>query len=164
RRRRYPGDHRRHDRGPRSRGAVHAGLPGGEHDHERHHPGRPAGGVRQRGRPPGAGRLLRGGGDRPPAAPGASRRDRPGLHHGPHHIGIETFDDVAAQIAWSHHWIEAGGRLVRHSAPYRYVWPSELDLMAKITGFRLADRWAGWDQAPFTSDSPAQVAVFEKLT
>ena len=26
--------------------------------------------------------------------------------------------------------------------------------MAKITGFRLADRWAGWDQAPFTSDSP----------
>jgi hypothetical protein len=36
--------------------------------------------------------------------------------------------------------------------------------MAKITGFRLADRWAGWDQAPFTADSPAQVAVFEKLT
>ena len=82
----------------------------------------------------------------------------------PDHVGIETFDDVAGQIAWSHHWIAAGGRLVRHSAPYRYVWPSELDLMSKITGFRLADRWAGWDQAPFTSDSPAQVAVFEKLT
>jgi SAM-dependent methyltransferase len=82
----------------------------------------------------------------------------------PDHVGIETFDDVAGQIAWSHHWIVAGGRLVRHSAPYRYVWPSELDLMAKITGFRVADRWAGWDQAPFTSDSPAQVAVFEKLT
>ena len=81
----------------------------------------------------------------------------------PDHIGIETFDDVAGQIAWSHHWIAAGDRLVRHSAPYRYVWPSELDLMAKITGFRLAGRWAGWDQAPFTSDSPAQVAVFEKL-
>jgi SAM-dependent methyltransferase len=82
----------------------------------------------------------------------------------PDHIGIETFDDVAGQIAWSHHWIAAGDRLVRHSAPYRYVWPSELDLMAKITGFRLAGRWAGWDQAPFTSDSPAQVAVFEKLS
>ncbi|HZC63227.1 MAG TPA: hypothetical protein VE464_16435 [Streptosporangiaceae bacterium] len=81
----------------------------------------------------------------------------------PDHIGIETFDDVAGQIAWSHHWIAAGDRLVRHSAPYRYVWPSELDLMAKITGFRIAGRWAGWDQAPFTSDSPAQVAVFEKL-
>ena len=80
----------------------------------------------------------------------------------PDHVGIETFDDVAAQIAWSHHWIEADGRLVRHSAPYRYVWPSELDLMARIAGLRLRDRWAGWDRAPFTSDSPSQVAVFEK--
>ncbi|HYB17702.1 MAG TPA: class I SAM-dependent methyltransferase [Streptosporangiaceae bacterium] len=35
------------------------------------------------------------------------------------HVGIETFDDVAGQIAWSHHWIQARGRLVRHSAPYR---------------------------------------------
>ena len=60
----------------------------------------------------------------------------------PDHVGIETFDDVAGQIAWSHHWIAARGRLVRHSAPYRYVWPSELDLMATTTGFRLADRWA----------------------
>jgi hypothetical protein len=42
------------------------------------------------------------------------------------------------------------------------VWPAELDLMAKITGFRLRDRWAGWDQAPFTSDSKSQVVVFEK--
>ena len=80
----------------------------------------------------------------------------------PDHVGIETFDDVAAQIAWSHHCIEAGGRLVRHSAPYRYVWPSELDLMARIAGFRLRDRWAGWDRARFTSDSPSQVVVFEK--
>jgi len=81
----------------------------------------------------------------------------------PDHVGIETFDDVATQIAWSHHWIEVDGRLVRHSAPYRYVWPSELDLMARITGFRVRDRWAGWDRAPFTSDSRSQVAVFEKL-
>jgi hypothetical protein len=79
------------------------------------------------------------------------------------HLGIETFDDTAAQVAWSHHWIQVEERLVRHSAPYRYVWPSELDLMAKITGFRVRDRWAGWDQAPFTSASQSQVAVFEKL-
>jgi SAM-dependent methyltransferase len=81
----------------------------------------------------------------------------------PGHVGIETFDDPVGQIAWSHHWIESGGRLVRHSAPYRYVWPSELGLMARITGFRLRDRWAGWDRAPFTSGSDSQVAVFEKL-
>jgi len=78
------------------------------------------------------------------------------------HVGIETFDDPVGQIAWSHHWIEAGGRLVRHSAPYRYVWPSELDLMAKLAGFRLRDRWAGWDRVPFTAESQSQVAVFEK--
>ena len=80
----------------------------------------------------------------------------------PDHVGIETFDDVAGQIAWSHHWIGAGGHMVCHSAPYRYVWPSELDLMARIAGFRLRDRWAGWDRAPFTSDSESQIAVFEK--
>jgi SAM-dependent methyltransferase len=78
------------------------------------------------------------------------------------HVGIETFDDLVGQIAWSHHWIEADGRLVRHSAPYRYVWPSELDLMARLAGFRLRERWAGWDRAPFTSASHSQVAVFEK--
>ena len=66
----------------------------------------------------------------------------------PDHVGIETFDDVVGQIAWSHHWMEVDGRLVRHSAPYRYVWPSELDLMAQLAGLRLRDRWEGWDRAP----------------
>jgi SAM-dependent methyltransferase len=79
------------------------------------------------------------------------------------HIGIETFDDLVGQIASSHHWIEVGGRLIHHAAPYRYVWPSELELMAKLAGFRLAERWGGWDMAPFTSDSTSQVAVFEQV-
>jgi hypothetical protein len=35
--------------------------------------------------------------------------------------------------------------------------------MAKIAGFALRDRWAGWDRAQSTSDSQSQVAVFEKL-
>jgi len=82
----------------------------------------------------------------------------------PDHVGIETFDDLVGQVSWSHHWMEVEGRLVRHSAPYRYVWPSELDLMAQLAGFRLRDRWAGWTRAPFTSDSTEQVAVFEKVT
>jgi hypothetical protein len=45
---------------------------------------------------------------------------------------------------------------------YRYVWPSELDLMARFTGFRLRERWAGWDRSPFTFASPSRVSVFEK--
>ena len=79
------------------------------------------------------------------------------------HVGIETFDDLVGQISWSHHWMEVDGRLVRHSAPYRYVWPSELDLMAQLAGFRLRNRWAGWTEEPFTSDSVQQIAVFERI-
>lgn len=78
------------------------------------------------------------------------------------HVGIETFDDLVGQITWSHHWIQADGRLIRHSAPYRYVWPSELDLMARLAGFRVRHRWSGWDRVPFTGDSTSQVTVFEK--
>jgi SAM-dependent methyltransferase len=81
----------------------------------------------------------------------------------PDHIGIETFDDPVGQIAWSHHWMDVGDHLVKHSAPYRYVWPSELDLMARLAGFRLEQRWAGWNRSPFTAESVSQVAVFEKL-
>ncbi len=80
----------------------------------------------------------------------------------PDHVGVETFDDLVGQVAWSHHWMHVDGRQVRHSAPYRYVWPSELDLMARLTGLRLRARWAGWDRQSFTSDSTSQVAVFEK--
>lgn len=81
----------------------------------------------------------------------------------PSHVGIETFDNPVAQIAWSHHWMHVGGHLVRHSAPYRYVWPSELDLMARLAGFRLSDRWAGWDKSLFTAASTSQVAVYQKV-
>jgi hypothetical protein len=58
--------------------------------------------------------------------------------------------------------MEVEGRLVRHSAPYRYVWPSELVLMAVSAGLRLRDRWADWDRSSFTQTSTSQVAVFEK--
>jgi len=78
------------------------------------------------------------------------------------HVGVETLDDPVGQIASSHHWMAVDGRLVYHSAPYRYVWPSELDLMARLAGLRLRDRWAGWDRSPFTAGSGSQVAVYEK--
>jgi SAM-dependent methyltransferase len=80
----------------------------------------------------------------------------------PGHVGIETFDDTVDQIASSHHWMSVDGKFVHHSAPYRYVWPSELVLMGRLAGFWLRDRWEGWTRAPFTEESPQQVAVFEK--
>jgi SAM-dependent methyltransferase len=81
----------------------------------------------------------------------------------PDHVGIDTIEDVVGQISWSHHWMAVKGELVRHSAPYRYIWPAELELMARVAGFRLRERWADWNRSPFTSESVSQVAVFEKV-
>ena len=78
------------------------------------------------------------------------------------HVGIDTYDDPIGQILSSHHWTAVDGRLVRRSAPYRYVWPAELTLMGRLAGLRMAHRWAGWRKEPFTADSTNQVAVFEK--
>jgi len=78
------------------------------------------------------------------------------------HVGIDTLDDLAGQIQSSHHWWTIDGRPLQHSAPYRYVWPAELDLMARVAGLRLTDRWADWQRSPFTSESESQVAVFQK--
>jgi len=78
------------------------------------------------------------------------------------HVAIETFDDLVGQVTWSHHWMQVEGRLVRHSAPYRYVWPSELELMGQLAGLRLRDRWEDWHRGRFTSTSEQQIAVFEK--
>lgn len=74
----------------------------------------------------------------------------------PEHVGIETFDDLVAQVAWSHHWSAANGRLTHHSAPYRYISPFELVLMARITGFELEARWGDWNRSPFTSDNTSK--------
>jgi SAM-dependent methyltransferase len=80
------------------------------------------------------------------------------------HVGIDTIDDPVGQVMSSHHWTLIDGQWRQGSAPYRYVWPSELDLMARIAGFRLEHRWAGWDKAPFTGTSTSQVAVYQKAT
>jgi hypothetical protein len=43
----------------------------------------------------------------------------------------------------------------------RYVWPSELDLMAQLAGQRLRHRWGGWNRVPFTAASDRHVSVYE---
>jgi SAM-dependent methyltransferase len=80
------------------------------------------------------------------------------------HVGVETIDDLVGQITTSHHWMRVDGRLVTDSSPFRYVWPSELDLMGQLAGMHLVDRWAGWTKKPFTSDSTNQVAVYAKIS
>jgi hypothetical protein len=79
----------------------------------------------------------------------------------PTHIGFEEYD-VASQIAYSHHYWQLDGQWDTLSAPFRYVWPSELDLMARIAGLTLRERWANWNRDPFTSESTRHVSVWEK--
>ena len=81
----------------------------------------------------------------------------------PTHLGFDEYD-VASQIAHSHHYWVIDGVLETFSAPFRYVWPSELDLMARLAGLTLRERWNGWDRAPFTSASRQHVSVWEKRT
>jgi SAM-dependent methyltransferase len=80
----------------------------------------------------------------------------------PTHLGFETYD-CAAQIAHSHHrWLIDGERTMTFSSPHRYVWPSELDLMARLAGLRLLERWSTWNREPFTSDSRSHISVWQK--
>lgn len=79
----------------------------------------------------------------------------------PSHLGFEQYD-LAAQIAVSRHWWLIDGQLETFSSPHRYLWPSELDLMAKISGMILRERWSGWQREPFTSDSTMHISVWEK--
>jgi hypothetical protein len=77
-------------------------------------------------------------------------------------FGIDEFD-VATQGLVSHHLeLLPDGTVDRVSMPFRYVWPSELDLMAELAGMRLRDRWGGWDQEPFTNESRTHVSLWEK--
>ena len=77
------------------------------------------------------------------------------------HVGIDEYD-IATQGQWSHH-IEflPDGRVRRTSPPFRYAWPSELDLMARLAGMRLAHRWGDWDRCAFENESTKHVSVWQ---
>ncbi|HEV7650510.1 MAG TPA: class I SAM-dependent methyltransferase [Actinophytocola sp.] len=79
----------------------------------------------------------------------------------PGHLGFEEYD-FTAQLARSHHYWVVDGTLETYSTPHRYVWPAELDLMARLAGLTLHERWASWTREPFTGDSEAHVSVWRK--
>jgi SAM-dependent methyltransferase len=82
--------------------------------------------------------------------------------HSPGYVGYDRYTDLVAQQAMSHHFVADGSDVREHKTPFRYVWPSELDLMAKLADMSLRNRWAWWDRSPFTGDSPSHVSVWEK--
>jgi SAM-dependent methyltransferase len=83
------------------------------------------------------------------------------FYHVKDHLAFDTFDDPVGQVACSHHWRVIDGQVVRTSTPFRYLWPSEMDLMARLAGLTLRERWADWDRTSFGPESTKQIAVYE---
>jgi SAM-dependent methyltransferase len=71
--------------------------------------------------------------------------------------------DVVTQNFSSQHFYIVDGKLEAFPVAFRYAWPSEMDLMARLAGMRLEHRYAGWDRAPFTALSPSHVSVWRKV-
>ena len=82
--------------------------------------------------------------------------------HAPGYVGYDRYTDLVAQQAVSHHVVAEGSDVREVTTPFRYVWPSELDLMARLAGMSLRHRWAGWNRSPFTGESTSHVSVWEK--
>ena len=77
----------------------------------------------------------------------------------PDHVGFDEYDLVTQGLT-SHHYNPVRGDC--STFPGRYIWPSELDLMARLAGMELRERWADWDRSPFTAESTKHVSVWQK--
>jgi SAM-dependent methyltransferase len=75
------------------------------------------------------------------------------LPPGERRVGIDEYDVVNQGLVSHHEHV---------SVPFRYVWPAELDLMARLAGMTLRERWADWRRSPFTDESTAHVSVWTK--
>jgi len=79
----------------------------------------------------------------------------------PDHLGFEDYGPVDRIAVSTHCWV-IDGELRAFSSPHRYVWPHELDLMAKDAGLTLLHRWSDWHSNPFTGGSPSHITVWRK--
>jgi SAM-dependent methyltransferase len=84
------------------------------------------------------------------------------FHVSERRLGFDEYDVVNQGLVSHHYFAQEDGRFEERSLPFRYVWPAELDLMARLAGMRLRDRWAGWRREPFTSESTSHVSVWQK--
>ena len=79
----------------------------------------------------------------------------------PRGMSSYVFDTPTQRLSGQHYQF-VDGRFEPSPIEMRYAWPAELDLMARLAGMRLQDRWGGWKREPFTGLSPAHVSVYEK--
>jgi len=77
------------------------------------------------------------------------------------HVGFDEYD-VVTQSLVSHHFYRDGDTWRRGFTPLRYVWPSELDLMAQLADMSLVERWGDWDRSAYDANSVKHVSVWQK--
>ncbi|RWI14141.1 class I SAM-dependent methyltransferase [Mesorhizobium sp.] len=82
--------------------------------------------------------------------------------HSETHWGLDEFDVVSQNFSSHHIWLR-NGRFERFSVPFRYAWPAEFDLMARLAGLTLQHRWSGWKKEPFTQVSDKHISVWQKV-
>ncbi|HWS39217.1 MAG TPA: class I SAM-dependent methyltransferase [Actinoplanes sp.] len=76
------------------------------------------------------------------------------------YLGVDTYDRLHQRTV-SHHVRYGAGHETRvERSPHRYIWPSELDLMAQLADFTLESRHADWSGSEFTAESPSHVSVY----
>lgn len=82
---------------------------------------------------------------------------------GPGHVVLDAskHDPVDQRVTANQVVISEGGIRI-YPVRIRYAWPSELDLMARLAGMRLRERWGGWRREPFTAASAGHVSVYER--
>ena len=84
------------------------------------------------------------------------------MHLSDEHLTIDTYD-VVTQSCTSHHvHHDADGTTTYGIGHFRYAWPAELDLMARLAGLELESRYADWKRTSFTADSEGHVSVWRK--
>lgn len=78
------------------------------------------------------------------------------------YVGFDQYDVVTQNFTSNHVTVAPDGTGRFRRIPFRYAWPAEMDLMARIAGMTPKYRWANWDRSDFTADASKHVSVWEK--
>lgn len=78
------------------------------------------------------------------------------------HLVFDTYDLVTQECASHHYYRDMAGSLRYGVGHFRYIWPSECDLMAQLAGLDRESRWADWKGGPFLATSDSHVSVWRK--
>jgi SAM-dependent methyltransferase len=76
------------------------------------------------------------------------------------YLGLDTYDALNQQVVSHHFHFGAGTQAQLFRSPHRYIWPAELDLMARLAGLELESRHADWSGGEFTAESRSHVSVY----